>query len=103
MQKYILLVHIKIATLFVHSNIKKETNMTYEQMADREQARNWGYLQQDEAWILTDRDVWHKNPFYCGPPVPHPDLNDDCHNLDTESHVDTKPWPDTNPYDEMPF
>jgi hypothetical protein len=25
------------------------------------------------AWISTDRDVWHKNPFYVGPPVPHPE------------------------------
>lgn len=72
-------------------------NMSHEQMADREQARNWGYSQQDKAWILTDRDVWHKNPFYCGPPVPHPECDDDCNNLDT------KPWPATNPYDEMPF
>ena len=26
-----------------------------------------------KAWILTDRDVWHPNPFYKGPHVPHPE------------------------------
>jgi len=25
------------------------------------------------AWIWTDRDVCHKNPHYVGPPVRHPD------------------------------
>ena len=26
-------------------------------------------------WLLTDRDCWIANPFYEGPPVPHPE---DC-------------------------
>lgn len=25
------------------------------------------------AWLLSDRDVWYKNPFYVGPPQPHPE------------------------------
>jgi len=25
------------------------------------------------AWVLTDRDVWHANPFYQGEPQPHPE------------------------------
>ena len=27
----------------------------------------------DKAWILSDRDVWYRNPYYVGPAVPHPD------------------------------
>jgi hypothetical protein len=27
----------------------------------------------ERAWILSDYDTWHRNPFYRGPPVPHPD------------------------------
>lgn len=46
---------------------------------DREEAYQLGALHPNRAWIGTDRDVWHKNPFYTGPPVPHPDegLGDD--------------------------
>lgn len=40
---------------------------------DRASASELGYDQPDRAWILTDRDVWHKNPYYQGPPVPHPE------------------------------
>ena len=29
------------------------------------------------AWVLTDRDCWHANPFYVGPPVPHPESDPD--------------------------
>jgi hypothetical protein len=27
----------------------------------------------DKAWLLHDRDVWVKNPFYVGAPQPHPE------------------------------
>ena len=30
----------------------------------------------ERAWILTDFDVWVKNPHYAGPPVPHPEADD---------------------------
>jgi len=29
------------------------------------------------AWVLTDRDVWYANPFYKGPPVRHPEDDDE--------------------------
>jgi len=38
-----------------------------------EYARNVGKERPDIAWILDPRDVWMKNPFYQGPPVPHPE------------------------------
>lgn len=41
--------------------------------ADREYATNVGSQHRDGPWILSDRDVWHRNPFYKGPPAPHPE------------------------------
>ena len=40
---------------------------------DRAEACERGAMNPDRAWILTDRDVWHKNPYYAGPAVPHPE------------------------------
>lgn len=50
--------------------------------ADLEYATNVGAQRPDLAWILSDRDVWYRNPYYSGPPVPHPehyhDYCEDC-------------------------
>ena len=40
---------------------------------DRAGASEIGAEDRDRAWILTDRDVWHANPYYTGPAVPHPE------------------------------
>jgi|6_EtaG_2_1085325.scaffolds.fasta_scaffold07672_3 hypothetical protein len=40
---------------------------------DRADARQRGSENINQAWVLTDRDVWHKNPFYTGRAVPHPE------------------------------
>jgi hypothetical protein len=40
---------------------------------DRASALELGAANPDRAWILTDRDVWHRNPFYVGPEVKHPE------------------------------
>ena len=32
-----------------------------------------GQLHPDKAWLLSPYDTWHKNPFYSGPEVPHPE------------------------------
>lgn len=29
------------------------------------------------AWILSNRDVWYRNPYYIGLPEPHPEMGDD--------------------------
>ena len=34
-------------------------------------AYNWGDC--NSAWLLSDRDCWYPNPFYIGPPCPHPE------------------------------
>lgn len=47
--------------------------MSFEQEADLEYAHNVGRQYPTCAWILSDRDVWYRNPFYSGPPQPHPE------------------------------
>lgn len=46
---------------------------------DSAEAREIGSKNPQQAWILTDRDVWHPNPYYTGPKQPHPE---DCCNWD---------------------
>lgn len=41
--------------------------------AVREYVYNVGRENKDRAWILSPFDSWHKNPFYTGPKVPHPE------------------------------
>ena len=45
--------------------------------ADREYAREIGRENADREWILSGRDVWHRNPFYCGPAGRHPEADDE--------------------------
>ena len=40
---------------------------------DRAEASEIGAQNPAQAWILTDRDVWHANPYYVGEIVPHPE------------------------------
>jgi len=40
---------------------------------DDYEARCIGERNPDIAWVCTNRDVWHANPFYTGEPVPHPE------------------------------
>ena len=40
---------------------------------DRAESREIGAAHPERAWVSTDRDVWHRNPFYSGPEVPHPE------------------------------
>lgn len=47
--------------------------MATHQEADLQEALAVGSERPDLCWILTDRDVWHRNPFYKGQPEPHPD------------------------------
>lgn len=39
----------------------------------REFAENAGMDNPDKEWLLDDRDVWVKNPYYSGPSGPHPE------------------------------
>jgi hypothetical protein len=49
----------------------------------------------DHAWILSDRDVWYRNPHYAGPPQRHPEDEDDAY--DGEPKIDCPSW------DQIPF
>lgn len=40
---------------------------------DRIEAKILGVQKPESPWILTDRDVWHSNPAYRGPEMPHPE------------------------------
>ena len=57
-----------------------DANFTYatDQEWDRAEAYEIGRDHPERAWVLTDRDVWHANPFYHGPAVPHPEEWEDC-------------------------
>lgn len=44
--------------------------------ADREYADNVGADRPECAWVLSDRDVWYRNPYYQGPAVRHPEEED---------------------------
>ena len=43
---------------------------------DRAEAYERGSYKPDCQWVLTDRDVWHKNPHYSGPDQRHPEDED---------------------------
>ena len=51
---------------------------TYSSDTEWDNAEAWerGQANPNQAWILTDRDVWHRNPFYHGPAVRHPEDDD---------------------------
>lgn len=36
-------------------------------------ARNAGADNPERCWLLDDRDVWVRNPYYSGPEEPHPE------------------------------
>lgn len=50
--------------------------MSYDQDWDLAEALELGAANPDSAWVCTDRDVWHANPFYTGPKVPHPEYEE---------------------------
>lgn len=51
----------------------EDTHLATEGEADAEYAHNVGHDNPDRCWILSDRDVWYRNPFYRGPARPHPE------------------------------
>ena len=52
--------------------------MNHIEEAERQYVENKGREQLNQCWILSDRDVWYRNPFYTGPVEPHPEeVSDD--------------------------
>lgn len=68
------------------------------QEAAREQAYNEGRDNPGRAWVLTFFDTWERNPFYAGPPVPHPESYYDSDDAEPTAAT-TAPSPDV----EIPF
>ena len=70
-------------------NIQEQEERDFEHTTpcewDRAEAHEAGAVNQHLAWILTDRDVWHANPYYVGPEVPHPE--DDHYNAEEEAEL----------------
>lgn len=81
------------------------------QEAHAEMIQIFGMEQQDSQWILTDYDVWERNPYYHGPEQQHPE--DDTPYEDWESHqiylaemkneISHAYVPSTHPEDDCPF
>lgn len=51
---------------------ERDFNYSTESEWDRADAMDRGFNNKDQEWVLTDRDVWHLNPYYEGEPGPHP-------------------------------
>lgn len=47
--------------------------------AIREYAYAVGHEHADQAWLITDYDVWVRNPFYHGPAQRHPEDDSDAY------------------------
>lgn len=43
--------------------------------AIQEQRQIFGAENPEKAWILTGWDTWETNPYYVGPPQPHPEYD----------------------------
>lgn len=56
-----------------HAEEEMQFTITTESEWDRAEAYEIGARSPDVAWVLTGRDVWHPNPYYDGPPQPHPE------------------------------
>jgi hypothetical protein len=55
------------------------------------------------CWILSDRDVWYRNPFYTGPLERHPE-DDTPWSPEPELTVVVEPEPEPEtPEDDIPF
>lgn len=73
---------------------------------DRQDAIERGSRRQDRQWVLSDRDVWHRNPYYNGPEQRHPeDYGYDDEKNDAPVSVSAIPagWNDGPADPDIPF
>ena len=69
--------------------------MNHISMAEQEYIWNVGKDRPEQDWILSDRDVWYRNPHYKGIHGPHPEDWDE----DTRFAPDPAPeWSDDIPF-----
>ena len=63
---------------------------------DQASANAEGAKNEDQPWILSNRDVWYANPYYTGPEVPHPE--DYCYEDEDDGQPDeAQEWADFDP------
>jgi hypothetical protein len=73
---------------------------------DRADAYQRGEENPHLAWVCTDRDVWHRNPFYKGPPVPHPEYPEEELAPEDDGwkvHLRDASTPESHEMDDFPF
>ncbi len=80
--------------MFYNVQEQEEFEFTYtsESEWDRAEASERGYHNPDSEWILTNRDVWHKNPYFTGTPTNrHPEDDNEAlqEDLDAEGEEDS--------------
>ena len=81
--------------------------MSFMQEAVAQWVWAYGSERPDQAWILSDYDTWHKNPFYTGPETRHPEdygFDDDEEDIPSQvsQEPDNRPWVDVVDED-IPF
>jgi hypothetical protein len=67
---------------------------------------NVGDMHPDKAWLLHDHDIWLRNPYYEGPPVPHPEDDPREYEADGERPLVQATPPtieEPTPEDDIPF
>jgi hypothetical protein len=84
-----------------------DADFTYDTQteADQGEALAKGAANPERCWISTDRDVWHRNPFFTGVPTPHPEADLDVEEL--EMPMPAEPFTNDDrvfgPEDDCPF
>jgi hypothetical protein len=68
---------------------ERESRLASPSEAVAEFGRNAGMDNPNRAWLLHDWDVWVANPYYVGPPVPHPE-SDEAYDYDAEDAENLK-------------
>lgn len=63
--------------MFENMSGRDDDNYPTAEELDRREAFELSANNPAVAWVCTDRDAWHANPFYTGPAVPHPELIED--------------------------
>lgn len=59
----------------MHPDDKRAEESGFQTMAEADlmNAHHAGSKKLEQCWILSDRDVWYRNPFYRGSAQPHPE------------------------------
>jgi hypothetical protein len=79
------------------TNIQHQEEQDFHHSSDSEwdnaEAAELGQADTTSCWVLTDRDVWHRNPFYTGPEQRHPEDHRELDNDDADFVDDGDPIP----------